>query len=223
MKLVLAVICLAGPVVAQEGPTQFSLPAGCDAYVTMQSVSCEVTHYFVCSNDPAGNQRSVTLDEQGMTYSGMIDVETQWLESFHPLSGHSERLEPSPEEPASFSNLLETGKDEYRFSTLSDEVGETRFEGRDILTGRTVTIDGVTLEETDYDIKAFDAAGNEIWASRGTEYISRDWGRFLSGFGQTTVNGETFNRDRRPMEFIFPGEPGFLSARPKHGCGVALS
>lgn len=223
MRLALAVICFAGPVAAQDWPAQFSLPAGCDAYVTLQSVSCEVTHYFTCTNDPAGHQRSVSLDEDGVSYAGLIDSETQWLESFYPQSGHAERLEPSPEERASFSELLETGEDEYRFRTLSDEIGDTRFEGRDRLTGRTVTIDDVTLEETEYSITAFDAAGNEIWASRGTEYINRDWGRFTSGFGQTTVDGEVFERDRRPMEFIFPGEPGFLSAQPKHGCGVAIS
>ena len=37
-------LCLAGPVAAQDAPYRFSLPAGCEAYVTMQAANCKVTH-----------------------------------------------------------------------------------------------------------------------------------------------------------------------------------
>lgn len=223
MKYALALICFAGPVAAQSGPTQFSLPPGCDAYLTVQGASCQVDHHFVCEGDPDGHQRRVSLDEQGLTYAGEIDRETQWISSFHALSGHSERLESSPAERASLSDLIETGVDDYDFRTFSLEVGETRFVGQDTLTGRQITIDDVTLDETTYDITAYDADGNEIWRSQGNEFISRDWRMFLSGTGVTTTPNGTFDRDERPVEFIFPGEPGFLSSRPKHGCGVAIS
>jgi hypothetical protein len=46
---------------------------------------------------------------------------------------------------------------------------------------------------------------------------------FLSGTGRVTTPTDSFDKDDRPIEFIFPGEPGFLSANPKHGCGVQLS
>ena len=106
---------------------------------------------------------------------------------------------------------------------MSDEIGETRYVGQDTLTGRQVTIDGVTLDETTYDITAFDPDGNELWSSQGREFISRDWRIFMSGTGTITTPSGSFERSGRPVEFIFPGEPGFLSSRPKHGCGVALS
>lgn len=223
MKRLCALICLAGPAAAQDSPATFALPAGCDAFVTVQSASCQVEHHFTCASDPDGYQRRVTLDERGLTYAGQIDSETQWIESFHILSGHSERLESNPAEPASLSDLITHGVDEYDFRTLSDQIGRTRFVGRDTLTGRTVTIDDVTLEETTYDITAYDDEGNVIWSGKGNEFISRDWRMFLSGTGVTTVGDETFERNDVPVEFIFPGEPGFLSARPKHGCGVAIS
>lgn len=223
MRLALALSVLAAPAVAQDAPATFSLPAGCDAFLTVQTESCQVGHHFTCQGDPEGHQRRVTLDEQGMTYVGEIDGETQWISSFHVLSGHRERLESNPVEPASLSDLIETGVDDFDFRTLSDEIGRTRYVGQDTLTGREITIDGVTLAETTYDITAFDDAGNEIWSAQGREFISRNWRMFLSGTGTVTTPEGQYERSNKPVEFIYPGEPGFLSSSPKHGCGIAIS
>ncbi len=225
MKYAIALIgLLASPAVAQEGPAKFSLPAGCTAYLTTQLANCTVDHQFTCDGDPSGHQRRVSLDERGMVYMGVIDNETQWINSFHPLTGHSETLEAEPLERASLSDLIANGVDEYDFQTQSDQIGVTRYVGRDRLTGRQVKIDGITLDETEYNITAYDEAGDEIWKSQGKEFISRDWRMFLSGNGTvTTPDGGFHERAESPVEFIFPGEAGFLSARPKHGCGLAVS
>lgn len=223
MRRALVLICLAGPLSAQQPPATFSLPAGCAAFLTVQSESCQVDHHFTCEGDADGTRRRVSLDEEGMTYVGEIDRETQWISSFHVLSGHRERLEESPIAPASISDLIEQGVDDYDFRTLSEEIGTTRYVGQDTLTGRQITIDGVTLDETTYDLAAFDAAGNEIWSGKGHEFISRDWRVFFSGTGVVTTPDGSFDRANRPVEFIFPDEPGFQSPNPKHGCGVAIS
>ena len=210
------------PVQSQSVET-FALPAGCTAYVTVQSKDCTVDHHFTCEGDVEGTKRRVSLDEEGLTYVGEIDFETQWVQSFHPRSNFTETLAPNPADPASFTELLDTGIDTYDFRTTSDQVGTTRYVGADELTGRTVTIDGVTLEETAYQITAYNEAGDEVWAAKGNEFISRDWRRFLSGTGVVTVPGDSYEKDGSPVEFIFPGEAGFLSANPKHGCGVVMS
>lgn len=217
-----AAVLLATPAPAQQART-FTLPAGCEAFVTVQSKDCTVEHNFICAADPEGIKQRITLDEQGMTYFGSTDRETQWIQSFHPRSGHSERLEDSPADRASLTELIEKGVDTYDFVTLSDEIGPTRYVGQDSLTGRTVTIDGVTLEETAYQITAYDGEGTMMWASEGNEYISREWRMFIAGPGTVTLPDETYDEDDSPVEFIFPGEPGFLSANPKHGCGVVMS
>lgn len=223
MRTAFALICLALPAHAQEGPATFSLPAGCDAYLTVQSENCEVEHHFTCSADPTGHQRRVSLDEQGMNYLGMIDAEAQWVDSYYPLSNFREVLQPSPSDPASFSELMATKADQFDFFTFAEGYGATRYVGQDTLTGRTVEIDGVTLEETAYSIVAYGSAGQELYSAQGNEFISRDWRMFLSGTGAVTNETGTFEQSKRPVEFIFPGEVGFLSSRPKHGCGVALS
>ena len=221
--IALAGFVAAAPAVAQDGRSTFTLPAGCEAFLTVQSRDCTVDHHFTCEGDPAGHQQRVSLDESGLTYLGQIDDETQWVTSFHPLSGHSERLEDDPADRASFSGLLSTGQDTYDFRTLSDEIGPTRYVGQDSLTGNTVVIDGVTLDETAYNITAYAADGSEAWSSRGNEFVSRDFRMFLGGTSQITTPTDSYERDGRPQEFIFPGEPGFLSANPKFGCGAIMS
>lgn len=218
----LAIIAMLAPMGVQA-ETLFSLPAGCTAYLTVQDRSCTVEHHFRCEGDAEGTQRRVSLSEEGMTYMGQIDAETQWLESYHPATGHTERLESNPAEPASLSELIARKADDYDFRTLSNEIGTTRYVGRDTLTGKTVEIDGVVLEETTYALRALAPDGTELWRTKGREFINREWRMFLSGTGTVTTPTDTFEQDSTPVEFIFPGEAGFLSAKPKYGCGVMLS
>jgi hypothetical protein len=214
---------LASSLAAQDTPRTFTLPAGCTAYVTVQSNDCSVDHHFTCEGDPEGHKQRVSLTEEGLVYIGSTNFESQWVGSFHPRSGHSERLGPNANDPASFTELLETGLDTFDFETLSDEIGTSRYVGQDRLTGRTVTIDGIDLQETEYSIRALTPDGTEMWRAEGNEYISARWRSFFAGSGTVTTPTDSFDKDDSPVEFIFPGEPGFLSANPKHGCGVVLS
>ncbi len=223
MKMAALLLIAASPATAQTGPATFSLPPGCTAYVTTQNASCEVEHLFTCDTDPEGHQQRVTLDEQGMTFLSVIDAEAQWISSFYPRDGYNKWLLPDAADPASFSELLANGVDHYDFYTDTDRFGATHYVGTDRLTGREVTIDGVTLLETAFEITASAPDGTVIWSTRGNETISPEWRRFFGGTGVTKSSAGEEPFDERPIEFIFPGEPGFLSTRPKHGCGVALS
>jgi hypothetical protein len=226
MRLVPVLLSLAAlwpaGVAAQE-QRSFTLPSGCTAHLTVQSRACQVTHHFTCEGDPEGWQRRVDLDMDGATYVGAIDAETQWMESFHIGAGHRERLEEAPRDPASFSALLADGTDTFDFRTLSDEVGTTRYVGFDTLTGVTTQIDGVTLEQTANTIMATGEDGQTIWQAQGNEWISREFRMFLSGVSEITTPDGTFEMDNSPVDLIRPGEPGFLSAFPKHGCGETVS
>lgn len=213
-------ILSAGPAMAADS---FALPQGCEGFVTIQSRSCSVEHHFTCAADPDGVKRRVSLSEDGMTYLGSTDDDAQWLASFYPFTNHSEQLEETPADPASLSNLLQTGTDTYDFRTLSDEIGTTRYVGEDRLTGDVVTIDDVTLQTTAYTITAFGPDGAELWTSTGSEYVSADWRMFIGGTGTVTVPDDQFDKDDRPVQFIFPGEPGFLAADPQFDCGAILS
>lgn len=210
------------PVAAQTAEP-FALPAGCTAYLTVQTEACSVDHIFTCEGDAEGTQRRISIGESGVSYVGQIDSETQWIESLHLSSGHSERLSETVTDPASFSELVEKGIDTYDFTTESEEIGQTRYVGQDSLTGKQITIDDVTLDETQYNITAYDAEGEVKWSSEGNEYISQRFRMFLSGSSTITTEQGSFDNDDNPVEFIFEGEPGFLSKFPKYGCGETLS
>lgn len=222
-KTLIALLASAALPASAQTPDTFELPAGCSAYLTVQTEACSVDHIFTCEGDSEGTQRRVSIGENGLSYVGQIDSETQWIESLHLSSGHAERLSDEVTDPASFSELVESGIDTYDFTTESEEVGQTRYVGQDSLTGQQVTIDGVTLDETQYNITAYDADGEVKWSSEGNEYISQRFRMFLSGSSTITTERGTFDNDDNPVEFIFEGEPGFLSKFPKYGCGETLS
>jgi hypothetical protein len=227
--LALLSLLAAVPAFAQDAAPQapdrrtFQPPEGCTAYLTIQMSSCTVSHHFTCEADPKGVQRRVDMDEGGVTYFGAIDAQTQWLESYHVLSQHSEFLAPNPADPAEFDKLLSKGEDDWDFTTNSDEIGPTRYVGHDRLTGETATIDGVTLDRTEYEITAYAPDGTEAWRGTGNEYVSRDWRMFISGTSSVAVGEDVEEVDDTPREFIRPGEPGFLSVSPKFGCGEVMS
>lgn len=217
----LALICLAGPVAAQETQT-FSLPQGCTAYATVQMLSCTVSHLFTCTGDPAGYQRRVDLDQNGLVYAGTIDAETQWISSYHPRDGIEDSLDPGAADPASLTTLLATNVDTYDFTTTSPQVGTVRYVGEDRLIGKVV-IDGVTLDRTQFHITATGADGAELWRSEGNEFVNVEWRSFLAGVSKVTTPTDSYTTDDTPMQFIFPGQPGFLSSQPKFGCGAVMS
>ncbi len=202
---------------------QIALPQGCTGYVTVQKRGCTVSHLFTCTADPTGNQRRIDLDEDGMIYMGQTDAETQWIESHHIVAGTVDRLGPDPLDPASFTELVETGRDTWDFTTTSEPFAVTVYRGEDRLTGRTEVVDGVTLEETAFEVVVSDPLGGELYRVQGNEYIQRDWRTFVSGVRTITMPDEQFETDGRPVEFAFPGEPGFLANRPQYDCGMMMS
>ena len=213
-----ATILTASPLAAQ----QFSMPNGCEAYLTIQSQSCSVSHYFRCTDDTNGEQRRATLDEEGMSYIGRINAQAEWVESFHLRSGNTERLSTSVD-PMNVQELIANGVDTWDFTTDSAEIGVSRYEGMDRLTGDNVEIDGITLLGTEYALTAYDSYGDVAWRSEGREFVNPDWNMFIGGQSSYITSDDRFDSNDTPVEFIFPDEPGFLSVNPKFGCGVEMS
>lgn len=226
MRLVLAALSVAAsPALADT----FAPPEGCTAHLTIQSRGCVVSHFYTCEKDPKGNQWRADFGYDGQFYLSMIDSETQWIESYEvdPYNGTlgtKETLDPDPRDPASFTELVETGLDSFDFN-LTKETGEkTRVTGYDKLTGKTAVIDGVTLKQTEYEYTQTDAEGNVLRHSKGHEFISEDFRTFLSGQSDweaedgswTTMNGA-------PITFIQPGEPGFGATKPLFECDAQMS
>lgn len=211
-SLTILIPLLAGaPALAQQS---FDLPEGCTGTMTVQHKGCVVVNVWQCAGDPAGDQWLATSSQNGLFGVQRVDDEFQWLEAFRVI-GNTRLITPA-DDPASLTELFEAQIDTWDF-TLETDDGPERHVGFDMLTGETTVIDGVTLLNTEYQGRTLDAEGNETEASTGAQYVSPEHRLFFFGRSWDAATPDDV-LDMSPLEFIFPGEPGFMSAQPKYEC-----
>jgi hypothetical protein len=197
----------------------FTPPGGCQLQVTVQNRGCSVSQYYVCAADPEGYQRSAIFGRDGLYHLSVIDAETRWIESQSPQTGLMDRLVDEAESHASFSRLLETGRDDFDFWTESNSGERLRHQGHDVLTGESVEIGGQTLERTEFELTTTAESGEVLIERRGNQFISREMGRFYGGVETTTDwTGARRETNDSPVTFSFPGEAGFGLTTPQFDC-----
>ena len=207
--------------IAQAG--EFTPPKGCTAYLTVQSRSCAVSHHWTCEDDTQGDQWSAELDANGTVYLGQIDYETQWLATYYSATAFDEETLIQPaNDPASLTELLETGTDTYDFQIKTNN-GVQSFTGVDRIAERDVMIDGERLHRTSFEIRATAEDGTIVYLGAGSDYVSETHRHFFSGAGWFSESEKPVDFNQTPMEFIYPGETGFLSDEPKYDCAVVTA
>lgn len=210
------------PMAATAGG-KFVVPQGCTAFLTVQHSDCQVSNHYTCAADPKGDQWAVYAGQDGPFYMSRIDGETRWVESYDLTNGVSETI-GSEAQPASFSDLLKSGRDDYDFATKSSNGEQQRYAGYDKLNGQTVTIDGIALEQTEFELTTYGEDGKMLSRRKGGQLISRDWRLFFADQEDfETAGGDTGRVLDRPMTFAKPGEPGFLAAAPLFGCSMTTA
>ena len=214
MRIFIIATMLLGATPALAGT--WSAPEGCEAFMTVQSKACRVSHYYTCQGDAPGEQWRVDIDQEGPFFYSKIDAEAQWVESYDPIK---QTLDANPADPASFSELLASGLDTWDFTLSKADGSASRAAGYDRLTGKTVVIDGISLSQTEVEFTEYDRDGNVIRQSRGNEYAHPDWRLFFAGPGETDLgDGQWLPIDGSPVDFIFPEEEGFLASQPIYDC-----
>lgn len=208
----------------RAGAANFTPPAGCQMTMTVQNRSCTVSQHYTCSADPEGYQRSAHFGRDGLFHMSTIDAETRWIESRSTNSGLIDRLVEGAEDDASFSELIETGRDDFDFETETDDGQRLRHQGFDILTGETVTIDGQDLERTEFQLTTRIADGEVLIERQGSQYVSRAFGRFFGGVETSSDwTGARTQTNDSPVLFIFPGGAGFGSTTPQFDCDQLMT
>lgn len=215
-----AAAMLAAPALAGG---KFAAPAGCAVFATVQMRNCQVSQHYRCEHDSPGDQWAVYLDGEGPFYMSRIDAETRWIESYDLTTGDRDEL-MSEADPASFATLITSGRDDYDFTTESSTGEVRRYTGYDQLTGEKVTIDGVVLERTKFDLTARTPEGEMIWHRVGRQFIHRDWRLFWAD----TEEFENAFGDREtvidtPVAFALPGDKGFLATEPIYDCDMMMT
>ncbi len=223
MRKILILLCLGAPV-APTAAAAWTAPEGCEVFMTVQSKACRVSQYYRCEADPAGDQWRADFDQEGPYFLSHIDSEGQWIESFDLNPTTRQTLDANPSDPASFSELLSSGIDTFAFGLSSEDGTSSQVSGFDRLTGKTVVIDGITLSQTEFEYAEADATGTVLRQSRGKEYVHPEWRLFFAGPSEWDPgDGGWLPMDGSPVEFIFPGEPGFLKTQPIYDCDAIMS
>ena len=211
---------LAGALPAHAGSVE--VPAGCEGFLTVQQKGCGVSHYWRCEAAPAGTVWEVHYDHEGVFSLSVYDSDFQWLDSQYFRDGTREYLAGDAPDPASLGELLETGRDTYAFVIREEGPDGSRdvvHQGYDALTGRSVTIDGVDLLETEFVSSAMDAmSGEEIFSVAGNQYVLAEERLFFLGPDNFLQDGQESSNDFSPVQFIHPGEPGFTDMTPLYDC-----
>ena len=223
MRHLILMAALALPVPAFAG--SFSPPEGCTTFMTVQARQCRVSNHYKCAADTPGDQWRADFDQQGPFFLSRINHEAEWVESFDlGQTAVRQTLDAAPSDPASFSELLATGTDTFAFNLSRDNGEQTRVNGFDTLTGRTFTIDGIKLSETQFEFTETDQNGVILRQSRGNEYIQPEMRLFFSGPSEWRgPEGDFLPMDGSPVKFLFPGDPGFAATEPLFDCDPLMT
>ena len=222
---VLAVVLGVGGIFPMPAAAQsIEPPAGCTAFLTVQMKGCSVSHYWRCEGDPEGASWSATYDADGPVSLSRFDREFQWLDSHYVATATREFLLEPAEDPASLSELLDSGRDTYDFvirEQSPDGTRDVRHKGYDELSGRTATIDGVELLETVFSSRASDAdTGDELYTVTGRQYVLAEERLFFLGADTFVQNGSEVTSDNSPMRFHHPGDRAFGEMTPLFDCST---
>ncbi|WP_223426827.1 hypothetical protein [Tateyamaria pelophila] len=221
--LVLIAGCALMPVrvAAQGDDSRYYPPDGCVGVVTTQNRDCLVNNIYTCEADQPGSSWRLMFDRDGPVFLSKIDFETQWLESYDLFPTRQDALRQPADDPASLSELLATGIDTYDF-IIAGTQGVTRVVGFDRLTGDDVVIDGEPLLGTEFSARHESTMGRDLQV-QGREFVSVKHRRFFPGVTTISQGDDTEEHDRTPIEFIYPGEPGFFTTTPLYECEASLA
>lgn len=221
MRLAALVICLAGTVSHAQGT--FEPPQGCTGKLTVQNRGCLMTHVWTCEGEPEGMQWVALFNEDGPFQVKQVDAEFQWLTTYYQNPVRREDMQVPAPDPESLTELFATGYDTYDFTVVPDrqDMAANRYVGYDRITGETV-IDGEPLKTTEYGYDVIAPDGSVSYRREGRQYVSERHRIFILGESWFADNPEDV-RNLHPVDFVYPGEPGFFAGRPQYDCSVMMS
>jgi hypothetical protein len=91
------------------------------------------------------------------------------------------------------------------------------------LTGEVVTLAGLELERTRFEVVYREESGKVFFATRGGQYVSRELRAYFLGTSDNIdETGARWKVTSAPVEVLFPGDAGFGATVPLHGCAVPV-
>ncbi|WP_210528405.1 hypothetical protein [Rubellimicrobium arenae] len=219
------------PTTAQEvGEIYVNIWDAYPPFLTVQYEGCKVETF---GRNSAGimyvnsDESTAPYDALGVVFSPDGDVTNAY-----GLSGPGINSILEDRDPFSLSNLLVRGEDRFDQTVALDlptygpgqpynnpPVRPSRLDGFVRLDGEATMIDGRSLLTGHGESKLQYGENGPIWTTAAEVFIDQQLGIVLQGrTSQTGPTGSVVVSGGLPMDFIFPGEPGFMAEKPLIGC-----
>lgn len=200
------------------------LPDGCTGVLTIQLQNCTVINHWICPSDPPSQYRLATYDTTGQPIRRRLMDGLTGLELQGGLNG-TRVMTFTHTDTEDHATLMQTGRDTYRSVAQIDGSFHARLTGESILTGQTTQIDGVTLHEVQ-STTLFTATSDTTSRKRVMQYVM-DQGAlaidiWVPGAVIDIPTGEVV-LDFSAVDFVWPGDAGFMTTRPTVNCGPMTS
>lgn len=209
----LAVAVLALPVCGWA--QVYTVPAGCEAIVTVQSRSCLVRQVMRCADNPDGATIALVRQE-GEDVLLRQDAGSQTIEAVSVGTGEVVRTVVVTD-PIDARLAAKTGHDGFDLEQDGGPGPRERFAGEMVSDGAPVIIDGVLLVPLAAETVITTIKTGETRTLRQTLLFEpRERIAYVATTQMTDPPGALL--DRTPVSFILPGEAGFLSMEPDYDC-----
>jgi hypothetical protein len=192
------------------------LPPGCSALVTVQSEGCFVRRIWTCETDQPGWRWAAGYGPEGPLTVTLMDADGGMISSGRG-PGTPNAIRKDNSDPLDLATLLEAGADSYAYTVREPDGAMSQHSGSVKWAGEVVQIDGRDLQRI---------LGRHEIALPGGAAESLDivylhdagLGLVMQESVTDAVTGEV-KLQRRPVEFLLPGEAGADDVTPQFGCG----
>ena len=196
------------------------VPQGCTGFLTIQLENCSVLNHWRCERDPSGRYSVTKID------SDQTEIQQQVLEGLSLLEmtvvQHDQRITVDQIDLEEYHELLEKGADTYASVLRYDDSGyHIALQGQNELTGKTVVIDGVDLLEVK-STSEFTHPSGQITRKTVMQYIMPSGPLWVPDRIMET-GPDNVIAHLGPVDFVWPGQDGFMTRVPRFNCSPPLS
>lgn len=197
-------------------------PVGCEPFLTVQTLACEVDIYLRCETADGREVRVQNYGAEGLDSIEALDGDGSLKFSIDPAGQSGIVVRTGPAEPLSRKAMLKDGVSRFvypvDFYYRGPDPEPAELTGEFRMTGQEVEIDGHVLKLLENRMTVALAPPRGPIETIQVGYYSPEFDVVMEGSGSLRVGDAVQQVRNGPAAFFGPGESGFLSVAPMFNC-----